>query len=179
MKNHSNVKIVTEEEKLVTELGLLGVRYLSRQSLYQASQVRPPEALLADLIRQPSARVRAAVVAVLLSRPEYAEAMPAALERLQPRERLILQWFYMAAVLLQQEYAKRLRPWLTARWQWLPDLFSAELDLPAEGTPHERLVQLGQKQRRQMETAVNWAGTWEQVVHKLIRRWEKESQWNQ
>jgi len=165
-----------EEEKLVAELALLGIRYLSRQTPDQASKVRPPETLLADLVRQPSARVRAAVIAVLLARPEYATAVPAALERPPPRERLTLQWFYTAAALLQQEHAPRLRPFLT-QWRWLPDLFSAELGLPAAGTPHERLALLGSQQRHRTRAAVNWAGTYEGVAHKLIRRWEREARW--
>jgi len=165
-----------EEERLVAELALLGIRYLSRQTPDQASKARPPEILLADLVCQPSARVRAAVIAVLLAHPEYAAAVPAALERLLPRERLTLQWFYMAAVLLQQEHAPRLRPFLT-RWQWLPDLFSAELGLPAEGRPLERLALLGSQQRHRTRAAVNWAGTYEGVAHKLIRRWEREARW--
>jgi hypothetical protein len=118
-----DVDTPTEEEKLVAELELLGVRYLSRQSSYQASHVRSPEALLADLVRQPCARVRAAVIAVLLSHPEYASAVPVALEQLPTLGRLTLQLFYMAALLLQQEYAGRLRSFLQVRWQWLPDFF--------------------------------------------------------
>ena len=175
--NHSNSEVLTEEEKLVAELGLLGVRYLSRQSSYQADKARPPETLLAELVQQPSARVRTAVIAVLLSHPEYAEAVPGALERLRLRERLILQWFYMAAVLLQREHANRLRPLLTVQWQWLPDLFSVELGLPTEGTPRERLALLGRKQRHWTQAVVNWVGTYEQAVHKLIHHWEKEINW--
>lgn len=63
--------------------------------------------------------MRAAVIAVLLACPEYAEAVPAALERLQPLERLTLGCFYTAAMLLQQEYAGRLRQFVSSRWQWL------------------------------------------------------------
>ena len=62
--------------------------------------------LLADLVQQPSARVRAAVIAVFLAHPEYAAAVPAALERLGPTERLTLRFFYTAAVLLQQEHTE-------------------------------------------------------------------------
>ena len=85
----------------------------------------------------------------------------------------------MAAVLLQQEHANRLRPLLTVQWQWLPDLFSVEFGLPTEGTPRERLALLGRKQRHWTQAAVNWVGTYEQAVHKLIHHWEKEIQWNQ
>ena len=141
--------------------------------------MRPPEVLLADLVQQPSARVRAAVIAVLLSHPEYAEAVPAALERLRPRDRLTFQSFYMAAVLLQQEYANRLRSFLMARWRWLPELFSAELGLSGEGTPRERLILLGHVHRHRTQATVNWAGTYEHVVRQLLRHWELEIQWNQ
>ena len=94
-----------EEERLVAELELLGIRYLSRYTSDQAERIRPPDVLLADLVRQPSARVRAAVLAVLLAHPEYAEAVPTALQQLGPAERRTLRLFYTAAVLLQQEYA--------------------------------------------------------------------------
>jgi len=175
---HKPAQILTEEEKLVAELELLGVHYLSRHEPYQARQVRPPAVLLADLVRQPSTRVRVAVIAVLLAHPEYAEAVPAALKRLRSRERLLLRSFYMAAVILQEEHAERLRPLLGTQWRWLPDLFSAELGLPAQGTPRERLTLLGQRLRQWMKATVNWVGTYEQVAHKLIRHWEKGAAWH-
>ena len=109
---------LTEEEKLVAELELVGVRYLSRQTLYQATGVRPPASLLADLIRQPSARVRLAVIAVLLSHPEYAESIPSALARLSPMEQLALKLFYTAACLTQRRYADRLQHFMADCWQW-------------------------------------------------------------
>jgi len=177
----SNVLLgtLTEEEALVAELEALGIRYLSRQTAYQADSVRPAERLLADLVRQPSARVRAAVIAVLLSHPAYANAMPDALKRLQPVEQLTLRVFYTAAVLLQQEHAERLRPFVAARWQWLPDMFSAELGLPAEGTPRERLAALGREHQRRTRAQINWVGTYENVAQRLLRRWELEAQWSQ
>ena len=178
-KDETGEVLTTEEERLVAELGLLGIRYLSRQSPYQANQVRPPKVLLADLVRQPSARVRAAVIAVLLSHPEYAEAVPAALKRLRPPERLTLQSFYVAAMLLQQEHAHRLQPFLATRWQWLPDMFSAELGLPTQGTPRERLILLGYTHRQRTKATVNWVGTYEQVARRLIHYWERETQWSQ
>jgi hypothetical protein len=178
MEDKSKTAVVTEEEELVAELDLLGIRYLSRQSLYQANQVRPPEILLVDLVQQPHSRVRAAVIAVLLSRPEYAEVVPAALERLSSQERLTLQALYMAAVLLQREYAERLRPLAGERWRWLPDLLSKELGLPAEETPRKRLRLLDREMRRRTRAAVNWMGSYEQVVQKLLRDWERRTEWN-
>jgi hypothetical protein len=45
-----------QEEHLVADLELLGIRYLSRQTDEQAERVRPAHLLLADLVRQPSGR---------------------------------------------------------------------------------------------------------------------------
>ena len=165
-----------EEEHLVAELELLGICYLSRHTSDRAESIRPPDVLLADLVRQPSARVRAAVIAVLLAHPEYADAIPAALERLQPAERLMLQLFYTAASLLQQEYAERLRPFVAG--SRLPNRFAADLGLPSAISPREGLVALGQQHRRQSQVEVNWVGTYESVVRCLLRSWKSEAQWN-
>ena len=169
-----------EEEELVAELRLLGIRYLSRQVSYEATSVRPPEALLADLVRQPSARVRAAVIAVLLSHPEYADAIPAALARLGPDERLTLRSFYLAAMLLQREHEDRLRAFQVPQWRWLPELAQAmgDLGLPAEGAPGVKLAALGKEHQRRAKVTVNWTGTYQQVVDQLLRQWELESKWS-
>jgi hypothetical protein len=163
-----------EEERLVAELELLGIRYLSRQTPEHAASVRPPADLLAGLIRQPSARVRTAVIAVLLSHPDLAEVLPAALERLSPPEQQTLLFFYTAAVLLQQQYAPQLQSYVG--WQPLPDRFAVDLGLPSSIPIRERLVALGQRQRQQTGKTVNWTGTYEQVVRHLLRSWELQTQ---
>lgn len=173
-QRHTNFE---EEERIVAELESLGIRYLSRRTFIQATGVRPPDVLLADLVRQPSARVRSAVIAVLLAHPEHAAAVPAALEHLRPTERLTLQLFYTAAVLLQQEHAKRLRAF--ADGHQLPDWFSAELGLPQTAPPHERLEALGRQHRQRTQARVNWTGTYESVAQHLLRSWELEARWNQ
>jgi len=165
-----------EEERLVAELESLGIRYLSRQTPERAERVRPPSVLIADLVRQPSGRVRAAVIAVLLSHPDYAEAVPAALEQLPPIERQTLLLFYTAAVLLQEQYSSRLQPHVDVRQ--LPDRFAVDLDLPPTATVRERLAALGRRHRQQTGIAVNWMGTYENVARCLLRSWELEAQWN-
>jgi len=165
-----------EEERLVAELELLGIHYLSRQTAERAESVRPPAVLLADLVGRPSARVRTAVIAVLLSHPDLAEALPAALERLSPAERQALLFFYTAAVLLQQQYAARLRHYVA--WRPLSDRFTVNLGLPSSVTIREQLAALGRRHRQQTGKAVNWTGTYEKVVRCLLRSWELEAQWN-
>jgi hypothetical protein len=173
------VRTPDEEEHLVAELELLGVRYLSRLSAYQASGVRPPAILLADLVRQPSARVRAAVIAVLLARPRYADAVPNALDHLEPQEAFNLRAFYAAAALLQRQHASRLRALMGERWRplpWLADV-TTELNLPSQGTSRAKLAALGAEHQRRSQKVVNWVGSYEQAAGQLIRSWEVESQW--
>ena len=169
---------VSEEEKLVAELALLSIGYLSRNATYEAVKVRPAGRLLAGLVQQPSARVRAAVIAVLLAHPEYAASVVNALKLLSPSEQLTLRFFYTAAMLLQALYADRLRPLMATHWQPLPDMFSAELGLPTGDSPRDKLAQLGREHQSRTRTSVNWAGSYEGVAKKLLRRWELERQWN-
>jgi hypothetical protein len=129
-------------------------------------------------MRQPSARVREAVIAVLLSHPTYAKAAPAALAQLPAPEQLILRFYFTAAMLLQRQYADLLRPHLTDPWHWLPDLFSRELGVTGEGAPRERLERLGAAQRASTGSIVNWTGTYENVARKLIRRCQVEQRWS-
>lgn len=164
-----------EEEKLVAELELLGVAYLSRQSSWQVDQVRSPEFLIADLIRQPHARVREVVIAVLLAYPSYADAVLKTIDCLSYSEQTTLRFFYTAAMLLQREYAEQLRPFVQSRWVWLPDLFSVELGLTTSGAPRERLMGLAQKHREVSGINLNWAGTYENIVTKLLRSWRLAS----
>jgi hypothetical protein len=166
-----------EEERIVAELESLGVRYLSRHTVDRAESIRPADVLLADLVRQPSARVRAAVIALLLAHPEYSDAVPAALERLRPAEGMTLRLFYTAAVLLQQEHAERLRPFVPG--DRLPGRFAVDLGLPDTAPPSEKLAALGQQHRKQTHAAVNWAGTYQNVARRLLRSWELAALWNQ
>jgi hypothetical protein len=172
-----NDRLATEDS-IVAELERLDIRYLSRQGSDAGARVRPPALLLADLMRQPSARVRAAVIAVLLAHPAYAQAIPVALAQLSPSEQLALRFFYSAAVLLQRQYADTLRPYVAERWQWLPDLFSQELGVATQGAPHERLGRLGAAHRAYTRSAINWTGTYDNVARKLLRRWSLEHRWN-
>ena len=169
---------IADEEQVVSDLAALGINYLSRESYSSMDTVRPPEQLLADLIRQPSARVRQAVIALLLSHPEYAESVPVALKNLTPDQQLTLKIFYTAAVWLQQEHMQRLKSFVGSRWRLLPDLFSTEFGPQSVDLPSEHLAWLGHAHRRKTNMAVNWVGTYENVAEKLVRSWEAQARWN-
>jgi len=170
---------VTDEEKLVAELELLGIRYLSRATDYRSERPRPPAQLLADLIRQPSARIRQSVISVLLAHPEYSAAVPEALGRLSEAEGLTLRLFYTAAAILQRQYAEQLRQAGAGEPALLPDLFTQDLGVSATASSATRLTELARTHQRVSGVTANWAGTYDNAARKLLRRWEMERQWSQ
>jgi hypothetical protein len=124
------------EERLVAELAQLGVSYLSRQSDGFVS-LRPPHIILAELVRQPSSRVRVALISLLLAKPEYAEHIHVALKRLAPKDTQTLKILYMAAVFLQQKNTEPLKNLQKHSWKELPTCFLGKWASPA--LPHRRV----------------------------------------
>ncbi|MDO9130866.1 MAG: hypothetical protein Q7U34_13475 [Anaerolineales bacterium] len=166
------------EEQLVAELKQLGVRYLSRQSDAGVVKGRAPQELLADLVRQPSSRVRVALIALLLARPDYAAHVHAALKNLTHEQAQTFKFFYTAAVCLQQQYAKTLQVFLGNHWLELPDLFSNELEIMGN-SPTARLRALARLHVQRTGMHLNWAGTYENAARHLLRCWEMERTWKQ
>jgi len=161
------------EEKLVAQLERLGVRYLSRQTNISAKRLHLPGKLLADLICQPSSRVRNALIALLLAQPGFAAYIPDALKRLAPDQVRVFKLLYTAAVILQRIHAARLKMFLGADWNWLTDWFSTELCL-SDNTPERQLKELARMQQQWTGIYINWAGTYENSARQLLRRWEME-----
>jgi hypothetical protein len=170
---------ISHEDQLVTELHQLGVTYLSNRVSEVSSPPRSPEQTLTDTIRQPSARVRTSVIALLLLHPSYAEAIPSSLDQLNEGHRLTLKIFYTAAVFLQRAYHKELLPLLAKDWLWLPDLFGQELGVSPDLSPQDGIQRLGIRHQELTHSFTNWAGTYINVVHHLIRYKQRERQWNQ
>jgi hypothetical protein len=166
------------EEQIVAELALLGVRYLSQNTTIHVDSSRPADQLLADLIRQPSSRVRTAMIALLLEHPEYAPSVPKALMRLRGTERMLFKLFYTAAVILQKEYSSMLEEFHGRELCWLPDRYSQELGLPPELPPEERLKFLGDRHSQLTGSKANWLGTYKNVAQHLFHQKELEYHWN-
>jgi hypothetical protein len=170
---------ISHEDQLVTELHQLGVTYLSNRATEVSGPLLPPEQILADTIRQPSARVRTSMIALLLLHPSFAEAVQAALTLLNEEHRLSLKLFYTAAVFLQRAYQRELLPLLSEDWLWLPDLFGQELGVSPDLSPQAGIQRLGIRHQELTHSFTNWAGTYTNVVHHLIRYKQRERQWNQ
>lgn len=160
-----------KEERVVAELSLLGITYLSRlNNDYIEEPPREGWTLLVDLVRQPSSRVRTAAIALLLEHPEFANQMPKAIGCLRSKNRITLKLFYTASVILQQIYAKQFLKSQGLNFTWLPDLFSGEFGLSKNLPPEQALEELGIRHQELTGIVVNWTGTYENVALHLLRR---------
>lgn len=164
------------EDLLVAELARLGVGYLSMQSEVQASQPFLPNKLLAELIRQPSSRVRAALISLLLAHPEYARYVPKALKELSHEQALTMKLFYSAAAALQRKYTREMEKYFAHPIQPLPNLFVEELHLQ-DASVDDQLKTLARIHRQKTGMTLNWIGTYENAARHLLRRWEMERAW--
>jgi hypothetical protein len=167
-----------KEEQVVAELSLLGISYLSRLSEDFIDRPRVGWALLADLVRQPSSRVRSATIALLLEHPEYSEQMPVAIRKLHATNRMTLKLFYTAAVFLQHIHYDDLKSFQGGRFSWLPDLYSTELNIQPDEDPNQSLVYLGKRHQDLTGIHVNWVGTYQNVFAHLINRRKMEIEWS-
>jgi hypothetical protein len=165
------------EEQIVAELETVGVRYLSRRTDQKVKNKRPPYRLLADLVCQPSSRVRLATISLLLAQPSYARFVPAALETLPSERQFLLIVLYSAAVFLQQVYRASIKKYLGQRWYPLPDIYSTELNIPLDLPPQQRLAALGRLYRYHSGIDLNWSGTFDNAACHWLRQVELEGQW--
>jgi hypothetical protein len=164
-------------DRLATELNSLGVHFVTGGESELSIPSLPSAELLAGLVAQPEARLRLALIPLLLVHPELATAIPEALARLSEREQLTLKLFYTAAVILQQCHAEQLRA-LLGQYILLPDRFATELEIPATGDCLDRLKHLGERHRALSGLAINWMGTYRHAADRLLRQLSLEGQWS-
>jgi len=159
-----------KEEEVVAQLERLGIRYLSRLAKSSIPKDHPPQKFIAEIVKQPSARVRNAVISLFLARPEYSAYIQEALKHTNTEAALTLKFFYTAAVLLQEKY--EINPTTV-----LPDFFRAEIGVTGKN-PDEKLHSLGQKHQQVSGKSINWQGTYENAAKHLLHQWELEKAWN-
>jgi len=170
---------IAEEDQFVTELHQLGITYLSNRPINPSPPPRSPEQILAGVIKQPTSRVRTAVIALFLLHPDYAEYIPTALRLLNENQRQLLKLFYTAAVYLQHLYQSDLIAIIGSEIVWLPDVFGEELGISSALSPQDSIQQLGIKHQEITHSLTNWSGTYKNAAHHLIRYKQCEAQWNQ
>jgi hypothetical protein len=166
---------VDETAALVAELHRLDVRHLARLRPAAPAEAWPVGRLLAALARHPEARLRSALILVFLRHPEFSRHVSEAVAALDATTASTIKLYYQAAAYLERELEPVLRQVNASRH--LPDLFSAELGLPAPSAVgretqavNAALQTLGEVQRQHTGQNYNWAGSYRHHLDLFLRQ---------
>jgi hypothetical protein len=166
-------------ERLVMELDGLGVKFL--RASRRAEGLPPgssggltPAGLLNLLAASQEARLRLAIIPLLLHRPDFATALDE-VEPLTASAGLTLWCYYTAAFYLQQKYRARLAR-LGAFHGRLPDLFSVDLGLTMCADPDIGLLNLARRHAELSGKPINWLGTYEHAARQWLAALERGRQ---
>ena len=163
-------------DELVGALDALDVPFLVGGVQNATASALAPAELFAGLAQSSEARVRSAIIPLLLRHPELADAARTAAARLPDDSRQTLELFYTAALLLQRKYAERLAPLFGAQ-PVLPDLFSKSLGLRLTQDPAESLQRLAKRHAQLTGLDLNWIATYEHAAERLIKHFENQERW--
>jgi hypothetical protein len=161
---------------LAQTLAALDVPFIAGASGQRMAAPPQPAVLLASLAASDEARLRLALIPLLLRRPELAHHADAALRLMAPQARTCCKCYYTAALLLQEIHRERLKT-LVGRLDMLPDLFSGELEVPWRTDPSDALRILARRQRDLTGRSINWLGTYEHGANQLLQALERWQQW--
>lgn len=168
--------LVYTADDLVASLDALGVHFLTGGIQSDHPPTISATDLLAALIAQSDARMRLAIIPLLLRRPELAACMPDAIERTTDVLRQQLKLYYTAAMVLQQEYRNTLQRLLGAQPSLL-DLYGGELGIVRTESTQAALEKVAAQHAACTGLSVNWAGTYRHAAQRIIKRLEHEAQW--
>jgi len=156
---------------MVDQLNTLGIHFL--QGGTDLPLACDPIELLQALAANHEARLRLALIPLLLQYPQWASYVPLAIAPLSPSAQLVLKCYYTAARLLQAQYHHRLEKFLGSLTP-LPDLFSAELGLSAT----DGLTDLAHRQQILTGRYINWLGTYHHALQRWLIHGEVRRTWN-
>lgn len=165
-----------KDEHLVAELDALGVHVLWRLAPVDKAGDMDPTMLLASLAASKEARVRLAIIPLLLHRPDFAVYVRQASESVSDDVQLVLMCYYAAARYLQWKHRSELTR-LDGPGTPLPDLFSAELGLKDVTDPDAGLADLARRHATLSGEAINWLGTYRHAAERWLTRLERERAW--
>ena len=163
-------------EQLSGALKSLGVAFILDEMAPEDSLSRQPTQMLAALAASDEARLRLALIPLLLQHPEFSAYASAADRRLSHQKRVTLRCYYTAARYLQQKYRSRLDA-LPGHTLWLPDLFSTELQLKNASDPEIGLNELGRRHQQLSGLHINWRGTYEHAALRYFTHLERKKEW--
>jgi len=162
--------------QLVAELDALGVYFLCGARAIVPTGRLTPDQLLAQLASSDEARVRLALIPLLLHRPDFAAYVRKAVQ-IAPDSQIFLKCYYTATFYLQRKYRLRLEK-LMEKYRSLPDLFSEDLELHTVSDPDVGLRMLARRHALLSGKPINWLGTYEHAAQRWLRHKEKRQLWN-
>ena len=161
---------------LTAELQARGLHFLAGQHPTPAVTRLEADKLLAGLAQQQDARLRSALIPLLLHQPHLVEAVPLALADLDTYSEMTLKVYFTAAVILQDEFTSDLQH-LLPNWRPLADHYSHELGVDPDASIDVRLSQLGDFHTQLTGMAINWSGTYRHAAMRLVQRLKREARW--
>jgi hypothetical protein len=166
-----------EPNQLISQLNRIGVHFLVDEANPGLTEALSPARLLAELAQQSDARLRLALIAVLLQFPDFSEDANQALEILDEPQGLIFKLYYTGAQILQRLYSVQLQD-VMREFTRLPDYYSEELQISRLGPAPEQLKQLAKRHQETTGLHLNWYGTYCHTAYRVIRRLKLERKWN-
>jgi hypothetical protein len=165
-----------EPRQLVDNMNRIGVHFLIDEGSSESTDSLSPAELMAGLAVQSDARLRLALIAVLLQRPDFAKEAHRALASMDKPQKLIFKLYYTAAYYLQKVYADQLQDVLSP-YDRLQDYFSAELKIEKNKSATVQLKQLAERHKEITGLPLNWYGTYNSAAQRVITRLKKERAW--
>ena len=173
---HARINLMMETNQLIENMNRIGVHFLVDASDPGLTHSLTPAALLAGLAAQSDARMRLALIAVLLQRPDYANFAHEALELLYEPQQLPFKLYYTAAYYLQISYANQFYDML-GLYIKLTDYYSEELNIEKDISVEVELRQLAELHKEITGLPLNWYGTYNSAAQRVITRLKKEQAW--
>lgn len=166
-----------DREVLVGRLRELGLRFLAPSDADPGDlSDLPVRELIARLAAHSDARLRLALVPLLILHPGWATEVQSAMQQLTESARSQLQALYTAAVCLQRLWRTRLGFYLS-EFEMLPDLYSGELGLPAADEQYGKigLHALAAWQASRSVYPFNWLASVNKMMDLLFEQLKMEA----
>jgi hypothetical protein len=124
--------------------------------------------LLSALTASPEARLRMALIPLLLAHPEFAKDVHEAERRLPTESIVVLRCYFTAAHWLQAKYRSELLA-LYGVQPVLPDLYGDVLGAADHTSADSALEALSLRQQQLTGISLNWQGTYEHAAQSWLR----------
>lgn len=169
--------IAITNAQLAAELTARDVHFLRSDPRACMTHRLAPSTLMAALVASNEARLRLALIPLLLRHPTFTKDADCARQVLLASGQVTFKCYYTAAQLLQQKHQPRLVA-LLGFYQPLPDLYGRELEILPLTSPDNGLHKLAERHRVLSGRPINWYGTYEHAVQRWLAHTEQRQRWN-